>query len=216
MMDREIQQRFEAVDVELRRLREVADDPWRNQPPISLDPPGPRPALKGPTLLPDVAETFPGEVATEVGSGKYTFKEKVLTDGTTWIDKTGGRTGDCYEANDVAGIAVETIIEIRVEHDTGGTLRYVFDYEPGILPGTADKQMVAWDQTTDKAWELILPDDTWLDVDLATGKLIHKGPGPEVYKQDPGFCLIFYGWSLDAVGQVRWIKTDQGTAGPCA
>lgn len=113
------------------RLESAGEDPWAGLP-ASISPPGPRPSLKGPTLLPPtVPVVFWGEILTEVGSGVYTFKQKVLTDGTTWTDKTGGRTGTCYEANDVAGIAVGKFIEIRVEHDTGGTLRYVFNY--GVL-----------------------------------------------------------------------------------
>ena len=84
---------------------------------------------------------FWAEVVTDATGGAYTFKEKNLTDGTTWADLSGGRTGTCYEANDVAGIAVATIIKIRVEYDTGGTLRYVFDC--GGLPAVSD---------TDKSW----------------------------------------------------------------
>ena len=95
-----------------------------------------------PQLLPK-DPGFNGKILTEVGSGAYTFEEEVLTDGTTWATMTGGRTGTCYEANDVAGIAVATIIKIRVEYDTGGTLRYVFN--SSTLPsGTVDNQVLVW------------------------------------------------------------------------
>jgi len=70
---------------------------------------------------------FWAEIVTDATGGAYTFEEEALTDGTTWTTLTGGRTGTCYEANDVAGIAVGTIIKIRVEYDTTGELRYVFD-----------------------------------------------------------------------------------------
>ena len=154
MLDPETEERFEALEARMRGLESAAEDPWAGQ---SLAPPGPKPALSGPHLFPDSEPVVWGEVVSEVGSGKYTFKEKVLTDGTTWTDKTGGRTGDCYESNDVAGIAVGTIIKIRIAHDTGGTLRYVFDYEAGVPPGDADDEILVWDQTTDKAWEATTP-----------------------------------------------------------
>jgi len=94
-------------------------------------------------LPPSVQEAFWAEIVTDATGGAYTFKEKVLTDGTTWADLSGGRTGTCYEANDVAGIAVATIIKIRVEYDTGGTLRYVFN--SSTLPsGTVDNQVLVW------------------------------------------------------------------------
>ena len=70
---------------------------------------------------------FWAEIETDEGNGKYTFKEKVRNDATTWADKTGGRTGDCYESNDTTGIAEKTIIQIRIEHDATGTLRYIFN-----------------------------------------------------------------------------------------
>jgi len=131
-MDRETEERLAAMDARLRGMESAAADSWAG-PPIPLGPPGPRPALVGPMLLPpSVPVVFWGEVVTEVGSGVYTFKQKCRADATTWKDKTGGRTGTCYESNDVAGIAVGTIIKIRVERDTGGTLRYVFD--TGSLP----------------------------------------------------------------------------------
>ena len=155
---------------------------------------------------------FWAEIETDEGNGKYTFKEKVRNDATTWADKTGGRTGDCYESNDTTGIAEKTIIQIRIEHDATGTLRYIFDVTSAIPPGTADKQMLAWDNTTDKAWELILPDGIWLDVDLATGKLIAIGPGPECYV---GCCGV-ESFSLDAIGNVRWLAGyDSVKIGPC-
>lgn len=154
MPDPEIEERFEALEARMRGLESAAEDPWAGQ---SLAPPGPRPALAGPQLFPDSEPAVWGEVVTEVGSGKYTFKEKVLTDGTTWTDKTGGRTGDCYESNDLEHIAVGKIIKIRIEHDTGGTLRYVFNASSLIPPGTADNQMLLWDETTDKAWKATTP-----------------------------------------------------------
>ena len=76
---------------------------------------------------------FFGEIVTDATAGAYTFKEKRRADATTWADETvDARTGDCYEANAVAGIAVGTIIKIREEYDTTGTLRYVFAYESGL------------------------------------------------------------------------------------
>jgi len=102
---------------------------------------------------------FWAEIVTDATGGAYTFKEKNLTDGTTWADLTGGRTGTCYEANDVAGIAVGAIIKIRVEYDTGGTLRYVFNASSAIPAGTADWDILVWDQTTDKAWEVLAKAD---------------------------------------------------------
>ena len=105
------------------------------------------------TLAPERAEPmllpkdpgFNGKILSETGSGAYTIEEVVLTDGTTWTTLAGGRTGTCYEANDVAGIAVGTIIKIRVEYDTGGTLRYVFDSGVGTIPpGTVDNQVLVW------------------------------------------------------------------------
>ncbi|MBA7579442.1 hypothetical protein ES708_21313 [subsurface metagenome] len=124
-------------------------------------------------LPPD--ERFWGEVVSEVGSGKYTFKEKVRSDATTWADKTGGRTGDCYEANDVTGIAVGTIIKIRVEYDATGTLRYVFDSTVSIEAGTADGDILVWDQTTDKAWEKTVPTEvTVVTAVQVTGVTLQK------------------------------------------
>ena len=119
------------------------------------------------TLAPEQAEPillpkdpgFPAKILTETGSGAYTFEEEVLTDGTTWTTLSGGRTGTCYESNDVAGIAVGTIIKIRIEYDTTGTLRYVFDYSTGVPSGTADWDLLVWDQTTDKAWEVLVKAD---------------------------------------------------------
>jgi hypothetical protein len=109
-------------------------DPW-SAPPVFIDRPYRGPTIEGPTVLPpSVVEVFWGKILTETGSGVYTFEEDVLTDGTTWTTLTGGRTGTCYEANDVAGIAVGEIIKIRVEYDTGGTLRYVFNSGGGTLP----------------------------------------------------------------------------------
>jgi len=85
------------------------------------------PELPEPVLLP-ADEGFWGEIVTDATGGAYTFKEKYRADATTWADLTGGRTGTCYEANDVAGIAVGTIIKIREEYDATGTLRYVFNF----------------------------------------------------------------------------------------
>ena len=125
----ELNETIERLDARVRALESAGADPWENQP---IPPP---PPLYTPQLLPDEDEGFWGEIVTEVGSGEYTFKEEVLTDGTTWTDKTDGRTGTCYEANDVAGIANETddgtgaIVKIREEYDTGGDLRYVFNHE---------------------------------------------------------------------------------------
>jgi len=151
---------------------------------------------------------FWAEIVTDETGGAYTFKEKKREDATTWSDLTGGRTGTCYEANDVAGIALGTIIQIRIEHDATGTLRYVFNRP--LRSGTADKQMLAWDQTTDEAWDLILPDGVWIDVDLATGKLKHIGPGPSCY------CGVLCGclW-VDAKGHVRCWYGPGVYYGPC-
>jgi len=121
---------------------------------------GPRP-LKS-EMLP-TPRGFWAEIVSETGSGAYTFKEKRLTDGTTWADASGGLTGTCYEANDVTGVPNATddgtgaIVEITVRYDTSGNLRYVFDSSLPVPLGTADGQMLAWDHTTDKAWKLILP-----------------------------------------------------------
>ena len=127
-MDNEIETRLSEIEARMRSLETVAADPWASTP-TALDPPGPRPAMEGPHLFPDEDEGFWGETVSDLTGGAYTFKEKVLTDGTTWADLTGGRTGTCYEANDVAGIADGTIIKIREEYDTGGDLRYVFNHE---------------------------------------------------------------------------------------
>ena len=143
--DRELDERLARLESRLRVLESAGPDPWASQPTF-LDRPHRAPSLEGPTVLPPSAqETFPAAIVTDATGGAYTFKEKVLTDGTTWADLTGGRTGTCYEANDVAGIVVGTIIKIRVEYDTGGTLRYVFDSGVGTIPpGTVDNQVLVW------------------------------------------------------------------------
>lgn len=109
---------------------------------------------------------------------------------------------------------------VRVKADAGGAIQRSAD-GVGLVDGTADKQMLAWDHDPGK-WDKILPDGVWIDVDLATGKLIGIGPGPEVYVIDPGYCIVLHGFSLDAIGNVRWIKwspdavTPPTTTGPSA
>jgi hypothetical protein len=153
---------------------------------------------------------FWAEIVTDATGGAYTFKEEYRLNATTWADLTGGRTGTCYEANDVEGIAVGTIIQIRIEYDATGALRYVFDYEPGLPAGTADKQMLAWDHDPGE-WDLILPDGVWLDVDLATGMLKFIGPGPCCY----GMAIC--GWlETDEHGLVRCWNNGVCVCGPCA
>lgn len=128
MMDSETEERLARLEARMRGLESAAADPW-SIPPVFAEPPLPMPPLVGPVLLPDdVVEEFPAEIVTDATGGAYTFKEKYRLNATTWADLTGGRTGTCYESNDVAGIAVGKIIQIRVEYDTGGTLRYVFDF----------------------------------------------------------------------------------------
>lgn len=108
----------------------------------------------------DKEARFWAEVVTEVGSGKYTFKEKVRNNATTWKDKSGGRTGDCYEANDLEGITVGTIIQIRIEHDAGGILRYLFDIQDIVATtGAAEAVVVRF-----KIWnngEVTLSSNDW-------------------------------------------------------
>ena len=95
---------------------------------------------------------FWAEIVTEVGSGKYTFKEKVRNDATTWADKTGGRTGDCYESNDLSGIATGGIIQIRIEHDSTGTLRYIFDIPIPPVSNTAKSWVWCYITGTGYCW----------------------------------------------------------------
>jgi len=117
---------------------------------------------------------FWAEIETDEGNGKYTFKEKVRNDATTWADKTGGRTGDCYESNDTTDIAEGTIIQIRIEHDATGTLRYVFDRHQ-VQDGTADGDILLWDETTDKAWEKAVPVEITVVTDVrVTGVTLQK------------------------------------------
>jgi len=101
---------------------------------------------------------FWAEIVTDATGGAYTFKEKKREDATTWSDLTGGRTGTAYEANVVAGIAVGTIIKIREEYDTTGTLRYVFDYSTGVPSGTADWDLLVWNNTS-KTWVVLAKAD---------------------------------------------------------
>jgi hypothetical protein len=150
-MDRETEERLAAMDARIRSMESAAADPWAG-PPVDTGPPGPRPVWSGPTLLPDsVTVVFWGKILTKVGSGAYTFEEEVLTDGTTWTTLTGGRTGTCYEANDVAGIALGTHIKIRIEYDTSGTQRYVFNYNSAnkVEGGTVPSAVIP---AADKGW----------------------------------------------------------------
>lgn len=103
---------------------------------------------------------FPAEIATEVSGGEYTFKEKVLTDGTTWADKTGGRTGTCYEINDVTGIAVGKIILVAVRHDTSGNLRYIFDHS-GSAASTRIVKIVSYAAGVYVVQPVVRADDAW-------------------------------------------------------
>lgn len=211
-MPEELNEMIEQLDARIRALESAGADPWAAQPP-TMYPPGPRPALEGPHLFPDEDEGFPAKIASDLTGGAYTFEEVYRLNATTWADLTGGRTGTAYEKNDVAGIAVGKKIWIHEVTDATGTLRYVFNFSQSIPSGTADKQMLAWDQTTHKAWELILPDGVWLDVDLATGRLIHIGPGAECYT---GGCFIVC-QSVDARGHIRWWYDNEANYfGPCA
>ena len=117
---------------------------------------------------------FWAEIETDEGNGKYTFKEKVRQNATTWADLTGGRTGDCYEANDTEGIADGTKIQIRIEHDATGTLRYIFNRHQ-VQDGTADGDILLWDETTDKAWEKAVPVEITVVTDVrVTGVTLQK------------------------------------------
>lgn len=49
--DEDREARLEALEARLAALESAAADPWQGSP-VSLDPPAPKPALAGPTLLP--------------------------------------------------------------------------------------------------------------------------------------------------------------------
>jgi len=156
--DQDGETRLEALEARVVELESAAADPWTG-PPVPLDPPAPKPALVGPTLFPPpVLVTFPAKIETDEGSGEYTFTEQWLTDATTWADKTAGRTGTCYEINDVTGVAVGKIIEITIKHDTSGVVRYIFSWAGGIPAGTAENQMLEWDHANGKWIVLAAPD----------------------------------------------------------
>lgn len=107
------------------------------------------------TVMLPTPRGFWAEIVTEVGSGAYTFKEKRLTDGTTWADKSGGRTGTVYEVNDRAGLEAGAIIRVTVERDTSGTLRYVCE---------AAIAAIRWDTTAHKHQYMLQGGTTWIDI----------------------------------------------------
>ena len=112
---------------------------------------------------------FWAEIVTDAGSGAYTFKEEKREDATTWSDLAGGRTGTCYEANAVAGIVVGTIIKIREEYDTTGTLRYVFNYQRGgVFPVTLSYTAGDPGNETTKCSYVYTVTDTLSGVELGT------------------------------------------------
>ena len=119
VMPEELDEALQRLDARVRALESAESDPWAAQPP-TLGPPGPSPALAGPALMPYEDETFPAEIVTDATGGAYTFKEKYRANATTWADLTGGRTGTCYEANKVAGIAVESIVRAEELQDMLG------------------------------------------------------------------------------------------------
>jgi len=143
MMDRETEQRFEAIEVQLRRLREVADDPWRNQPPTLIG--GARelrPALKGPTLLPDSPGFWAWATANaSAGDNKwsYTFAEIEKTGAAyaNWTAKSGGRTGTMYNTveniNDDAGVQGNGVDLANLDPD-GGPYSFAIQPMPNSVP----------------------------------------------------------------------------------
>jgi len=117
---------------------------------IGVQPPGRdlEPASEGPA-------GFWAEIVTEVESGEYTFKEKVLTDGQTWADLTDGRSGTVYETNDAEDVEAGAIVRVAVEHDTSGNLQYVFE---AAVAG------IRYDVTTHKFQYTKTGGATWLDI----------------------------------------------------
>lgn len=107
-MDLEIEERFEAMDARVRGLESAGVDPWSG-PPISLDPPGPRPALKGPQLFPpDVPERFPARLTSEKsgnGGGYYSWK-RLKDDAATDYAPAQTGTDNAKEAQAIEGLKV--------------------------------------------------------------------------------------------------------------
>ena len=200
-----------------RRLRafveETVEDPTVARPATRNVLGGPGIAVDGRLVSADLA-TDPG---LEFDAAGNDGKVRVKPNAAKGVLREAAGVGVGLAAN--PGLEFDGNNGLRVKADAGGAIQRSAS-GVGLVDGTADKQMLAWDDDPGE-WDKILPDGVWLDVDLTTGQLIHKTPGPETYVVDLGYCVEFHGFSLDAVGQVRWIKYKDGASavtavGPCA
>jgi len=148
------------------------------------------------------------------GGGGYYSWTRLEDDAVTPVDPPVTGTDDAKEVNGVEGIptgaaGTGTVVWMRKDlADDPDEWR--FAYEPGLPPGIADKQILAWDHDPGE-WDLILPDETWIDVDLATGELKHIGPGPCCFSGN--IC----GWlETDELGHIRCWYGPGVYYGPCA
>ncbi|HUX03082.1 MAG TPA: hypothetical protein VMY35_19145 [Phycisphaerae bacterium] len=144
------------------------------------------------------------------GPNLYAFFRKWLQDynGHFTVVEVESAAMKVFGLADDPGLEFDGVNSLRVKADASKAIQRSAG-GVGLVDGTADKQMLAWDHDPGE-WDKILPDGTWIDVDLTTGKLKHIGPGAGCYSM--AVCGTIY---TDELGHVRCWTNGILSCGPC-